>query len=82
MPCAITIFASLALKHLMHCIILILSHPSARPCAHRAEIGNSSGGTLKGVWWSTRDMCENTNIVVIKAIPSASHPILDFYIFS
>jgi hypothetical protein len=52
---AIIVFVSFALKHLMHYIILILSHLSARPRARGAEFGSSSGASPKGVWWSTRD---------------------------
>jgi hypothetical protein len=52
---AITVFVSFALKHLMHCNILILSHLSARPRARGAEIESSSGVSPQGVWWSTRD---------------------------
>jgi hypothetical protein len=52
---AIAIFASFALKHLMHCIILILAHLFARPHPRGGKIRNSSGASAKGVWWSTSD---------------------------
>jgi hypothetical protein len=49
MSFAIAVFAYFELKHLMHCIILILAHLSARPRPRGAKIRNSSGASPKEV---------------------------------
>jgi hypothetical protein len=52
---ATNVFTSFALKHLMHCIILILAHLSTRSRPRGAEIRNSRGTSAKGVWWPVSD---------------------------
>jgi hypothetical protein len=70
MPYAITFFFCIfSLKHLMHCIILILAHLSARPCPCRAEIESSSGASPKAYGDPQATSCVDTNLALDQGKP-------------
>jgi hypothetical protein len=57
------------LKHLMHCIILILAHLSARLRPRGAKIRNSSEASPKEHAGPQATSYMDTNIIVLKVSP-------------
>jgi arginine repressor len=68
------VFASFALKHLVHYIMLPLAHIRLFYALDQVHAESESEVQAEQV-----EVKEFTNLVWIKASPGASHSILDFY---